>query len=91
MKIFFNSPRIDLDPFDNIAQRRRPATEEELLFRQTNSWKRYSTTHDEIREEIRLDNFQEFNDEYGLNKESDLVFEQEDLTEDYLDSLIVFE
>ncbi len=65
--------------------------EEELLFRQTNSWKRYSTTHDEIREEIRLDNFQEFNDEYGLNKESDLVFEQEDLTEDYLDSLIVFE
>ncbi len=65
--------------------------EEELLFRQTNSWKIYSTTHDEIREEIRLDNFQEFNDEYGLNKESDLVFEQEDLTEDYLDSLIVFE
>ncbi len=30
--------------------------DEELLFRQTNSWKRYSTTHDEIREEIRLDN-----------------------------------
>ena len=66
-------------------------TEDELLIRQTNNWKRYSTTHDEIREEIRLDSFQEFNDEYGWDKESDLVCEQEDLTEDYLDSLIVFE
>ena len=66
-------------------------SQDELLVRQTNSWKRYSTTHDEIREEIRLDTFQEFNDEYGWDKLSDLVCEQEDLTEDYLDSLIVFE
>lgn len=66
-------------------------SEDELLVRQTNTWKRYSTTHDEIREEIKLDTFQEFNDEYGWDKESDLVCEQEDLTEDYLDSLIIFE
>ncbi|WP_198648722.1 hypothetical protein [Cyanothece sp. BG0011] len=59
--------------------------------RQTNNWKRYSTTHDEIREEIRLDTYQEFNDEYGWDKQSDLVCEQEDLTEDYLDSLSIFE
>ncbi|EAZ90078.1 hypothetical protein [Crocosphaera chwakensis] len=29
--------------------------ENELLVRQTNKWKRYSTTYNEIREEIRLD------------------------------------
>ncbi|EAZ89375.1 hypothetical protein [Crocosphaera chwakensis] len=66
-------------------------SEDELLVRQSNKWKSYSNSHNEIREDIRLDSFQEFNDEYGRNKESDLVGEQEDLTEDYLDSLSIFE
>ncbi len=66
-------------------------SEDELLVRQSNKWKSYSNYHNEIREGIRLDSFQEFNDEYGRNKESDLVCEQEDLTEDYLDSLSIFE
>ena len=76
---------------NNTVNIEEPNSEDELLIRQTNKWKSYSTTHDEIREEIRLDSFQGFSDEYGWNKESDLVCEQEDLTEDYLDSLIVFE
>ena len=53
--------------------------------------KRYSSTHDEIREEIHSDSFQDFNDEYGWKKESDLVYEQDDMTEDYLDSLVMFD
>ena len=75
----------------NTDNNEEPNSEDELLIRQTNKWKSYSTTHDEIREENRLDRFQGFSDEYGWNKESALVCEQEDLTEDYLDSLIVFE
>ena len=66
-------------------------SEDQLLFRQTNKLKRYSSTYDEIREEIRSDSFQDFNDEYGWNKESDLVYEQDDMTEDYLDSLVMFD
>ncbi|EAZ88240.1 hypothetical protein [Crocosphaera chwakensis] len=65
--------------------------DDELLVRQSNKWKSYSNSHNEIREDIRLDSYQKFNDEYGRNKENDLVCEQEDLTEDYLDSLSIFE
>ncbi|MEL4896106.1 hypothetical protein [Crocosphaera sp. Alani8] len=65
--------------------------EDELLFRQTNNLKRYSSTYDEIREEICSDSFQDFNDEYGWDKLSDLVYEQDDLTEDYVDSLVMFD
>ncbi|EAZ89500.1 hypothetical protein [Crocosphaera chwakensis] len=66
-------------------------SEDELLVRQSNKWKSYSNSHNEIREDIRLDSYQEFNDEYGQNKESDLVCEQEDITEDYLDSIILYD
>ncbi len=66
-------------------------SEEDLLIRQQNNWITHSTVYDEIREECRLDSLQDLSNVYSQHPDGELLFEVEDISEDYLDYLLGFE
>ena len=64
---------------------------EDLLIRQQNNWKNYSTVYDEIREDCRLDYLQDLGNVHSQHPDGDYLCEVEDVSEDYLDFLLGYE
>lgn len=66
-------------------------SEEDLLIRQENSWRSYSTVYDEIREDCRLDSLDNLDNVHYQHPDGDYLCEVEDINEDYLDYLLGYE
>ncbi len=66
-------------------------SQEDLLIRQQNNWKNYSTVYDEIREDCRLDYLQDLSNVHSQHPDGDYLCEVEDISEDYLDFLLGYE
>ncbi len=65
--------------------------QEDLLIRQENNWKTYSTVYDEIREDCRLDSLYDLSNVHSQHPDGDYLCEVEDVSEDYLDFLLGYE
>ena len=55
------------------------------------TWRNHSTVYDEIREDCRLDSLQDLGNVYSQHPDGELLFEVDDVSEDYLDFLLGYE